>query len=101
MGRYGVPVLGLAIGGILLYASIENCGWVLSAEPAQYCGASPVAWFAQVLGAGVGVGAASALVLVWLGADTAVRAWYERIIGRRFSTPKGTEDGDSGEVLNG
>ena len=82
MARYGVPVLGLAMGGILLYASIVNCGWVLSAEPARYCGESPVAQLVQVLGTGIVLGAISALVGVYLGADVVCRGWYNKMTGR-------------------
>lgn len=81
MGRYGVAVTGLAMGAILLYASIENRGWVLGASPAEYCGDSTVVRVVQVFGAGISVGAVGALVLTWLGADVVCRGWYDKAVG--------------------
>lgn len=94
MGRYAIAVVGLAMGGILLFASIENCGWVLGAKPALYCGESAVALVVQVLGAGVSVGAVGALFLTWLGADAVCRGWYERAVGR-LSVRKNRDSGGS------
>ena len=81
------------MGGILLYASIVNCGWVLSAEPAQYCDDSAVAQVVQVLGAGIVLGAVSALALITLGADVVCRGWYDKVTGRLFAAKgRGPED---------
>ena len=94
MGRYAVPVLGLAMGGILLYASIEDCGWVLSVEPAEYCGDSAVARVVQILGSGITLGAAAALLLVTLGADMVCRRWFKKATAR-LSAARGSGPDDS------
>lgn len=96
MARYGVPVLGLAMGGMLLYASIVNCGWVLSAEPAAYCGGSPVARIVQVLGAGIVLGAVSALIGVYLGVEVVCRGWYNKMTGRLTAASNQDSDDSQG-----